>query len=347
MKLLWRTADVGADGSQATILMIADQSGTYGVGEIASATTGQDILELLVGCEAILQELDVQNLNATLDAVSHVTDGNPTYGSAVQSAFDVALHDLIGKRRGVPAHMILGGNYRDTVSLSQTVDSKDVDAASLKPFTSIRLTHMQERNAGTNELNKVLDLLPSDMQIDINVSGGFDNPSLARTFFEGLLSAKFRSNVALVQPLSEFDFIGHAALRSSLPIPIILDASVRSAGHMAQIVQARAADRVIVNIDRIGGLREAMRVLSIAESAAIGAMAGGFSRTMIGAAAVVHLASAQHDCFPISLDQFPIHPEKEIASGIDITAGVATITEAVGLGLTLDDDFVQGFQPIK
>ena len=67
----------------------------------------------------LLASIDFRNINVALDAVSSVTDLDATTGPAVRAAFDVALHDLNGKLRGCPVHVMLGGSYRTEVAISR------------------------------------------------------------------------------------------------------------------------------------------------------------------------------------------------------------------------------------
>ena len=188
--------------------------------------------------------------------------------------------------------------------------------------------------------------LGAGVQVDISAYRLFDNPALARTFVEGLLEAGPRINVGLVQPLDDADLVGHATLCATLPIPVILDGSVRSAKVMGQIVRLAAADRIVLNVDRVGGLRAAMQVVSIAESASIGISCASFARSAVGAAAALHLAAVLHDTFPARLDHLKADKDVVAAAGFTIARGIVRMSSAPGLGVILRDDAAARFQNV-
>ena len=60
------------------------------------------------------------NINVALDAIGDVTARDRGAGPAVRAALDMALHDLIGKGRGVPVHALLGGARRTVFTLTES-----------------------------------------------------------------------------------------------------------------------------------------------------------------------------------------------------------------------------------
>lgn len=303
----------------------------------------------------LLASIDFRNINVALDAVSSITDLDASTGPAVRAAFDVALHDLNGKLRGCPVHLMLGGSYRTEVAISSHYKSGTTvpqEGAGETPSVLLEYRAQPSRQVTSygatstiGWLTAAVERMGPAVQVDIDAGCSFDNPALARTFIEGLLSKAPRQNLGLLQPLSDIDLVGHAALCATLPIPIILDRSVSSAKAMGQIVRLAAADRVVVNIERVGGLRAAMQVVSIAEAASIGVSAATACGTAIGAAAALHLAAILHDTFPARLDNFLLDNEPVLDSDLAVTAGAAKVGAMPGLGVKILDDAIAAFRP--
>ncbi len=355
MQIQWFDTSDTKPGGRSILLSLADES-HFGLGEIslAAGVARATVIALLRASAGRLANMDLRNMNVALDAVSSVTDQDANAGPFVRAALDIALHDLNGKRRGCPVHSMLGGCYRTEVALSQSLLSGAAVPAADGGVEAVLLEYRQEPSrrstsfgpdSATVWLTAAIDRLGPAVQVDIDAKGGFDNPALARTFIEGLLSGGPRLNLGLLQPLSDTDLVGHATLCATLPIPVILDTSVRSARVMGQIVRLGAADRVVVNVERVGGLRAAMQVVSIAEAASIGVSSASFCCTAIGAAAALHLAAVLHDTFPARLDDFLADSGPILDAGFAVDASVARVGSAPGLGVVLRDDAMAAFQP--
>ena len=339
------------------LLALRDSDGRFGLGEIAlpAGIGGALALQMVKASAVQLAATDVRNINLALDAVSSVTDQDTTVGPRVRAAFDSAIFDLNGKLRGCPVHMMLGGCHRDEVALTLRIPSGAGVPLCHETAGAVLLEYRREPSrqaasfgpsSAVGWLEAAIAQLGQGVQVDIASGGLFDNPALVRTFVEKLLEAGPRINIGLIQPLDDADLVGHATLCATLPIPVILDGSVRSAKVMGQIVRLAAADRIVLNIDRVGGLREAMRVVSIAEAAAIGISSASLARTAVGTAAALHLAAVLHDTFPARLDHLDANKGEVAVAGFTITAGIARVNSAPGLGVVLKDDAAARFQSV-
>lgn len=344
-------------GDEFFLLALRDGDSRFGLGEI-TLPAGADwasALQMVKASAAKIAATDLRSVNVALDAVTSVTDQDATIGPRVRAAFDSAVHDFNGKLRGCAVHSMLGGRYRHEVALSQRIYngakvplSHETAGAVLLEYRRepLRLAASYGPASATVWLESAIDRLGAGVQVDIDANGSFDNPALARTFVEGLLKAAPRLNIGLIQPLHEADLVGHATLCATLPVPVILDGSVRSAKLMGQIVQLAAADRIVLNVDRVGGLQAAMQVVAIAEAASIGISSASFARTAVGAAAALHLATVLHGTFPAQLDHLRPGLGLIAAAGFTISAGIAMVGSVSGLGVILTDDAIASFKNV-
>jgi L-alanine-DL-glutamate epimerase-like enolase superfamily enzyme len=351
-----RLLDLAATEPGCTSVLLSLASGDLaGLGEIHLPDNEMKgaALSLLKASSSLLENVDLRNLNVALDAVSSLTDRDSSAGTPVRAALDMALHDLNGKLRGCPVHAMLGGSFRTEVTLSLHFRNGSTVPRAEATAGSVLLEYRSEpsRQAATywnssanGWLAAAIEILGAAVQVDIDAGGTFDNPALARTFVESLLSKGPRLNLGLLQPLSDVDLVGHAVLCATLPIAIILDSSVRSAQIMGQIVRLAAADRVVVNVERVGGLRAAMQIVSIAEAASMGVSSASFCCSAVGAAAALHVAAALHDTFPARLDNLLTAGGPIADAGFAVTAGVARLGDAPGLGVLLRDEATAAFQ---
>lgn len=357
MRVQWFDTSVPSGKGAVIILRLGDDS-NFGLGEIhlGPGTAKASVIEILAASAAQVANTDLRNINGVLDAISSVTDQDTSAGPPVRAALDIAIHDLNGRLRGCPVHVMLGGSYRSEVTLSRqftsgalvSSQSGDVGNAVLLGFRREPARRAASHGPGSmmEWLVTSIDRLGAGVQVDIDCRGCFDNPAQAKVFVESLLTSGPRLNVGLLQPLGDSDLVGHAQLCAAVPIPVILDSSVRSAKLMGQILRLSAADRIVVSLDRVGGLREAMKIVSIAEAASLGVSSASVAQTAIGAAAALHLASALHSTFPARLDNLLADARPIAEIGFSVSEGVATLGAAPGLGVTLTAEALAAFQPV-
>jgi L-alanine-DL-glutamate epimerase-like enolase superfamily enzyme len=171
--------------------------------------------------------------------------------------------------------------------------------------------------------------------VDLVARQWLGNEAKVSMIVETLLGRRFRPNLALVQPLHWLDLEGHARLRQKLSVPIVLDDSIVSPEAMLQVVRAGAADRIVLDIWRVGGLRNARRIASICESAAIGVTLSGACQTPVGRAALCHLAATIHGRYPIRLGPAATVADHSFTGGPSLISSRISVGNADGLGVTL------------
>jgi L-alanine-DL-glutamate epimerase-like enolase superfamily enzyme len=330
-------------------------SGEVGLGEVPTDETSMSRC-YATACQwldiygASIVGEDSASINAINERLDAAEGGGGSGGWAARAAIEMAVYDLVGRLRGCPLHKVLGGSYRNELDQLVEVASDDAkpaekaSAAVREGFAGIRLTMSRraDGNAGAaaspapaKAIVDMLDAVGDHAFLDVVARQSLGNEAKVSMFIESLLGVQFRPNLALVQPLHWLDLEGHARLRQKLPVPIVLEDSITSPEAMLQVVRRGAADRIVLDVWRVGGLRNARRIASICESAAIGVTISGACRTPVGRAALCHLAATIHGRYPISLG-----PEVPVADH-NFTGGPSLIDERIvlgsddGLGVTL------------
>jgi L-alanine-DL-glutamate epimerase-like enolase superfamily enzyme len=344
----------GASGN-TVIVRIWSDSGATGLGEAVIPADGAGspaaLLDQLERCAAALAGADAMNLNQVHRILDGAIDRDDAVGRASRAAIDMAVHDLIGHARARPVHALLGGAYQTELDLfvEITADHQPSAAQVLagRGYRAMKIDIGVEKTSPlpampclarqASELAAILRAIDAGVYLDAAAHGSLGNPALARTMIEAVLRESFHPNLGLRQPLGALELDGHALLRETLPIPVILVDSVISPEAMAAIVRAGAADRIVLDAERVGGLRNAARIADICEAAAIGVTASSLSLTRIGAAAACHLSATLHDRYPIDLTRHLGFADSPVKGGFEICGGRAIISDGHGLGVTLDD----------
>lgn len=344
--------------AQGILVRIRVASGMVGLGETATddahiATSHATVSKWLDFYRPHVLGTDCGNVNVLHQRLDAAELQDRSGCPAARAAIEMAVYDLIGKARGCPLHEVLGGGFRDAFELFREIGFGDRDpsgtaiAAIRQCYAGIRLAiappqgstgpDAAERRLGVAHIRAVLEAVGHAPFVDIVAHQSLGNEAKGSMLVEALLAQEFHLNLALVQPLHRLDFKGHGRLRQKLPIPIVLDESITSPEAMAQVVRHAAADRIVLDIWRVGGLRNAKRIANICESAAIGVTVSGACRTAIGRAALGHIAASIDGDYPVSFGSAQSADDDVVAGCLTIVGGRAALGTGQGLGVTLDE----------
>jgi L-talarate/galactarate dehydratase len=257
-------------------------------------------------------------------------------GLATQAlgAFDVALYDLKAKRAGLSLAKLLGA-YRDSVACYNTsggflhtpLEQLLVNAAASRErgIGGIKLKVGQpDRALDLKRVEAVRRHLGDDMPLMVDANQQWDRTTaqrLCRAFEDYKL-------VWIEEPLDAYDHEGHAALAAAFDTPIATGEMLTSAAEHAELIRHRAADYLMPDAPRVGGITPFLKIAAQAEAA--GLMLGPHFAMELH----VHLAAA----YPSEpwVEHFdwlePLFNER-----LEIRAGRMLVPTRPGLGLTLSE----------
>lgn len=255
-------------------------------------------------------------------------------GLATQAigAFDVALWDLKAKRAGLSLAKLLG-SYRDSVRCYNTsggflhtpIDQLMVNASASieRGIGGIKLKVGQPDGAlDIARVTAVRKHLGDAVPLMVDANQQWDRPSAQRMC---RILEPFNL-VWIEEPLDAYDHEGHAALALQFDTPIATGEMLTSAAEHADLIRHRAADYLMPDAPRVGGITPFLKIASLAEHAGL-MLAPHFAMELH-----VHLAAA----YPREpwVEHFewlePLFNER-----IDIRDGRMLVPTRPGLGLTL------------
>ncbi len=257
-------------------------------------------------------------------------------GMATQAigAFDVALWDLKARRARLSLAKLLGA-HRDTVKCYNTsggflhtpIDQLKVNAAAsiARGIGGIKLKVGQPDGAlDIARVAAVRQHLGDAVPIMVDANQQWDRPTAQRMcrIFEPF------NLVWIEEPLDAYDHEGHAALAAQFDTPIATGEMLTSAAEHGDLIRHRAADYLMPDAPRVGGITPFLKVAAQAEHAGL-MLAPHFAMELH-----VHLAAA----FPREpwVEHFewlePLFNER-----IEIANGRMTVPTRPGLGLSLSE----------
>ena len=257
-------------------------------------------------------------------------------GLATQAlgAFDVALWDMKARRAGLSLAKLLGA-HRDTVACYNTsggflhtpLEQLLVNAAASRErgIGGIKLKVGQPDHAlDLKRVEAVRKHLGDAAPLMVDANQQWDRPTAQRM----CRSFEPMNLVWIEEPLDAYDHAGHAALAAQFDTPIATGEMLTSAAEHADLIRHRAADYLMPDAPRVGGITPFLKVAALADHAGL-MLAPHFAMELH-----IHLAAA----YPREpwVEHFewlePLFDER-----IEIAAGRMRVPTRPGLGLTLSD----------
>ena len=257
-------------------------------------------------------------------------------GMATQAigAFDVALWDLKARRAGLSLAKLLG-SYRDSVRCYNTsggflhtpIDQLMVNASAsiARGIGGIKLKVGQPDGAlDIARVTAVRKHLGDAVPLMVDANQQWDRPTAQRMcrIFEQF------NLVWIEEPLDAYDHEGHAALAMQFDTPIATGEMLTSAAEHSDVIRHRAADYLMPDAPRVGGITPFLKIAGQAEHAGL-MLAPHFAMELH-----VHLAAA----YPTEpwVEHFewlePLFNER-----IEIKGGRMLVPTRPGLGLSLTE----------
>ena len=305
---------------------LTDADGAQGWGEAAPSKfygeTADTIPAALAMFAPVLEHADawaLEDIEAELNRVVR-------WNAAAKSAVSAALHDLAGKRLGIPVYRLLGLNPARAPLSSFTIAIAGADEMRRKvreaasyPILKIKL--------GSDHDEEILRIIREEapnatVRVDANAAW---TPKHTLHMMECLVAHRVEF---VEQPLPPHDLDGLRFVHERSPLPIIADESCLVAADVARL--AGVVDGINIKLAKCGGLREAMKMAATARAHGMLVMMGCMIESSLGVTAAAHLAPLLDYA---DLDGAALLSDDPYV-GATIDGGVITLPDGPGLGVT-------------
>jgi L-alanine-DL-glutamate epimerase-like enolase superfamily enzyme len=208
--------------------------------------------------------------------------GNP----AARAAVSAALHDLMGKRAGLPVWRLWGLDPAAAPLSSFTLGLAPAEETREKARRSAHRPVLKIKVGGDDDearLRAIRDEAPeATLYVDANTAWTAKEALARMPMLEEM-------DVAFVeQPLAAGDLEGLRLLRRRTRLPIIADESCETAADIPALVGA--VDGINIKLAKAGSLREAVRMAHVARAHHLSVMLGCMVESTLGIAAALQLA---------------------------------------------------------
>ena len=211
----------------------------------------------------------------------HAVGRNP----AARAGISAALHDLVGKRLGVPVWRLFG--LTPEAAKSSYTLGIDTTEKMLEKLEEARGFSTLKIKVGTPRDEEILTSIRKaapgvGIRVDAN-TGWTGKEALGR------LPLLREVGVELIeQPFKPTDLEAFRLLRDNTDVPIVADESCLVASDVPRL--QGLVDGVNIKLAKCGSLREALRIVHVARAHGMGVMLGCMMESTLGIAAAVQLA---------------------------------------------------------
>lgn len=254
-----------------------------GIGEASPAKFYGETVETVDKVVNGLSEYLDGDLDAIQDVMNLIEDTIPN-NYAAKSAIDMALHDRLGKKLGIPLYKFWGLNPENTPMTSFTIGLDEPDIMAEKAHLADEFPILKVKLGNDNDvdiLRNIRKVTNKPIYVDANTAW---NPQEAVEYINKLSDF----GVELVeQPTKADDIDGLKYIRDNSKLPIIADESVKRVEDIPII--ADAVDGINIKLVKCGGLLEAMKMIHVARVHGMVIMIGCMIESSIGITAAAHL----------------------------------------------------------
>ena len=222
---------------------------------------------------------DPFQLEETEAALERVMTGN----NAARAALSTALHDLVGKRLGIPLWKLWGLDPAKAPKSTFTIGIDTAERIRMKVREADEYPILKVKLGLDNDmeiLQAIRDVTNKELRVDANC--GWTRKQAIRML---PVLEEFGVTV-LEQPLLPDDLEGLAAVARASRLPVVVDESCLVANDIPKLVGL--VDGINIKLAKTASLREAIRMIAIARAHHLMVMVGCMIESSIGITAAAH-----------------------------------------------------------
>ena len=256
------------------------------------------------------------------------------------SAIDRACWDAVGKSAGKPLYKLLGA-YRDEVPtyaggfwLQQSIDElvRDAEDFVREGYRAMKMRIGKPRmEEDVERVRAVRQAIGSDINLMVDANQRFTVEHAIR------LGRKLEElNITwFEEPVPAYDVEGSSRVAEALDVPIASGENVYTRYGFRRMLEMKAADILMPDLIRVGGITELMKMAHIAEAYDVPVTPHLFPEESM------HLVGAiPNSIYVENMDWFsPLYGEK-----IELKNGLIVLPQRPGFGFTFDPNVIERYR---
>ena len=263
------------------------------------------------------------------------------YGApAAKAAIDIACHDLVAKKLGVPVYQLIGGRYHDRFPITHVLSIQEPAAMAEEAmrkvsegYRSFKMKVGRQVGQDLERIQAVRRAVGNEIAIRVDVNQGWVNSSNTLRALSLLEELQIDW---LEQPVLADDLDGMAELKQKARLPLMVDEGLKSMKDMREVIQKKAADKINIKLMKCGGILPAVKLANQAEMAGIECQIGSMVESSIGSAAGFHVAFSKKIITSVELTG-PLKFAKDVGN-LHYDIPFIELNEKSGLGIDINEE---------
>lgn len=344
-----RTID---EGKRVALVKITAADGTVGWGEAGPSRRWS--AETLESCVSSIRQylapavighdvFDIAGLHAKMnqELASGLDPGQPV----AKCAIDLAIHDLIGKRLGIPLQSWLGAKRADSIPLARLVSAATPEEAAKLTESGLAEGYRGFKVKVAHHKSLDADIVKAVVE---TARGAYVWPDANQgyTLEEALRMAREFERLGITlfeQPVPMNDIYAMKKLLSVSGLTIALDEAAMGLPFVIELIRREAVESLAIKVSKVGGIHYARQMCDLALNAGLTLIGSGLMDAPIGFAASVHLFAAYGITLPADLNGPQFIAEDYLAKPLPVTRQVASVPTGPGLGVEIDEKKLAAF----
>lgn len=214
---------------------------------------------------------------------------------AARAAIDMALHDILGKKAGLPLWKLLGG-FRERIRTSITIGILPLDKTIVQArgwvrmgFTCLKLKGGVDFEGDIERLLRVREEVGRKIDLRFDANQGYTVDQTLQ-----FVKRTKRARLQLIEqptPKGQPDLLGR--ITAEVQVPVMADESLMTLRDAFRLAKNGLVDMVNVKLMKVGGIAEALQVNAVARAGGIEVMVGCMDESALSIAAGLHFALAR------------------------------------------------------
>jgi o-succinylbenzoate synthase len=283
---------------------------------------------------------DALQIEDCIDLMDKVIYGN----SSIKSAFDMAIYDIASQYAGVPLYKFLGGENNKTIITDYTVSIGDpekmaADALKIKNegYPAIKIKLGKNGKTDVERIRAIRVAVGNEIPLRIDANQGWK----VNEAIETLNALKEFDIQHCEEPIARWKFMKLKKVRKNSPIPIMADECCGDEHDAERLIELEACDYMNIKLGKSGGIFKALKMVRLAEAANIHLQVGAFLESRLAMTAFAHFALCSKMIEHYDFDTALMFSEDPVTAGIIYEKnGVVKVPETVGLGATIDENWL-------
>jgi L-alanine-DL-glutamate epimerase-like enolase superfamily enzyme len=291
------------------------------------------IVESWLGPSLIgLDPFDLEKIWSQMDKV--------VANNTAKGAIDMAVHDVLGKKLGLPVHKLLGGWGGEKVSAASLIsmDTPDKMAKVAAGWMNRQGIKAFKIKVGTDPKKDIKafiairEAVGDDATLYVDANQAWSPDVAIRT-----IRAMEPHGLAWVEePVKKWDFEGKAKVAQSIGVPLLLDESIFTAQEALRHIKMKIVGMISIKTARTG-FYESRKIVHLAEAANIPCLVGTARETAIGTAANAQMAAGFKNILLGELTEFINFEDTFLKQPLKIENGFFYLPSGPGLGVEIDE----------